>query len=325
MRWSRARKATGSGASSSGSRARPAGASRRGDIGGIVRRARAQNYTAPSLDDLEAARRLLPTLRAGEPSYVVFDHNMGGGANQYRRQWIAERIAGGAVVLLCTYNLPTLDYRLEVLRPGGGEEIFRLSSFLGLEPVLAQATVAEIFVNSPVSFDEPLLFADWIAAMRAAHPQGELTIAAHDYFVGLPVLRAAQCRWPLLRHPGPRRVRPMPAAASGAATSRCRRRPRSGRGARSGAGASPRPTKCAASRSRRARLLARAYPELDPARVSVVPHRVDYVPARLPALDHAAPLVIGVIGQISEQKGALVVKELLAEIDREHPGRRVSS
>jgi glycosyltransferase involved in cell wall biosynthesis len=55
----------------------------------------------------------------------------------------------------------------------------------------------------------------------------------------------------------------------------------------------------------------------------VVPHRVDFVPARLPVLDHSAPLVIGVIGQISEQKGALVVQELLARIDRDHPDVRV--
>jgi glycosyltransferase involved in cell wall biosynthesis len=295
---------------------------RRGDIGGIVRRAKAQNYTAPSLDDLEAARRLLPALRAGAASYVVFDHNMGGGANQYRRQWIAERVAGGAVVLLCTYNLPTLDYRLEVLRPGGGEEIYRLSSFLGLEPVLAQATVAEIFVNSPVSFDEPLVFADWIAAMRAAQPKAKLTIAVHDYFVvcpsfvllnadgrycGIPDL--SECAKCLPRHRA-RYVALSPPTEIGpwrALWRRCL--------------ASADEVRCFSESTRR--LLARAYPELDPARVSVVPHRVDYVPARLPALDHAAPLVIGIVGQISEQKGAIVVKELLAEVDREHQDVRV--
>ena len=71
------------------------------------------------------------------------------------------------------------------------------------------------------------------------------------------------------------------------------------------------------------RLVRRAYPDLDAARISVVPHRVDYLPARLPALDHSAPLVVGIIGQISEQKGAGVVKELVALIDREHPEVRV--
>ena len=71
------------------------------------------------------------------------------------------------------------------------------------------------------------------------------------------------------------------------------------------------------------RLLLPAYPDLDTARLSVVPHRVDYVPARLPVLDHAAPLVIGIIGQISEQKGALVLKEMMRRIDRDNPHVRV--
>jgi glycosyltransferase involved in cell wall biosynthesis len=70
-------------------------------------------------------------------------------------------------------------------------------------------------------------------------------------------------------------------------------------------------------------LLLRAYPDLDPGRISVIPHRVDYLPSRLPRLDHAAPLVIGIIGHISEQKGALVIGEMLARLERDHPDVRV--
>ena len=132
----------------------------------------AQNYGAPSLDDLEAARRLLPALRGGPAVCVVFDHNLGGGANQYRRQLIAERLAGGAAVLLCTYNLPTLDYRLAgaSVRAAARRSTGSRRSW-GSSRSSRKAPVAEIFVNSPVSFDEPLVFADWIAAMRAAHPR----------------------------------------------------------------------------------------------------------------------------------------------------------
>jgi glycosyltransferase involved in cell wall biosynthesis len=50
---------------------------------------------------------------------------------------------------------------------------------------------------------------------------------------------------------------------------------------------------------------------------------VDYLPARTPRLNHGAALTIGIIGQISVQKGALVVRELLARIDRERPDVRV--
>ena len=295
---------------------------RRGDLGGIVRRARAQNYMAPSLDAVDAAGRLLPRLRAGPSVCLVFDHNLGGGANQYRRQLIDERLAGGGTVLLCTYNLPTRDYRLQVFRPGGGEEIYRISSFLGLEPILAKARVAEIFVNSPVSFDEPLVFADWVTAMRAAHPRARLTFAMHDYFAVCPsfvllnadgrycgVPDVAECAKCLPRHRAPY-VALSPPTSIGpwrALWGRC-------------LGAADE-VRCFSDSTRR--LIRRAYPDLDATRISVVPHRVDYLPARLPALDHSAPLAVGIIGQISEQKGAGVVKELVALIDRERPDVRV--
>ena len=320
--WNRARRATGNSASSSGSRARPGAgcgaAIFAGSCGGRV----AQNYGAPSLDDVDAVGRLLPSLRGGPSVCLVFDHNLGGGANQYRRQLIGERLAGGVTVLLCTYNLPTLDYRLQVFRPGGGEEVYRISSFLGLEPILAQAPVAEIFLNSPVSFDEPLVFADWIAAMRAAHPGARLTFAMHDYFAVCPsfvlldadgrycgIPDVAECANCLPRHQA-RYVALSPPTEIGpwrALWGRCL--------------AAADEVRCFSDSTRR--LLRRAYPDLAADRISVIPHQVDYVPARLPALDHSAPLVVGIIGQISEQKGALVVKEMVARIDREHLDIRV--
>ena len=295
---------------------------RRGDLRGIVRRARAQNFRAPSLDDVDAVQRVLPRLANGPAVCVVFDHNLGGGANQYRRQLIGQRLAGGVTVLLCTYNLPTLDYRLEVLDPAGGEEVYRISSFLGLEPILEQTPVAEIFLNSPVSFDEPLVFADWIAAMRAAHPKARLTFAVHDYFAACPsfVLLDADgrycgipdvsvCATCLPRHQA-RYVALSPPTEIGpwrALWGRCL--------------AAADEVRCFSDSTRR--LLQRAYPDLAAERISVVPHQVDFVPSRLPALDHSASLVVGIIGQISEQKGGLVVKEMLDRIDREHLDVRV--
>ena len=60
------------------------------------------------------------------------------------------------------------------------------------------------------------MFADWIAAMRAAHPEGPADVRRARLFRGVPVVRAARCRRALLRHSGRRRVRHVPAAASGA-------------------------------------------------------------------------------------------------------------
>jgi hypothetical protein len=143
---------------------------KRGDIAGILRRAKAQGLAAPPIDDAGIVDELLPHLDGARGVMIVFDHNMGGGANQYRDRIIAARLAAGDAVILCTYNLPTLDYRLNLMKANAQPRVWRASTFVALENVLDRFENAEIFVNSPVSFDEPLLLADWLARMKADYP-----------------------------------------------------------------------------------------------------------------------------------------------------------
>lgn len=293
-----------------------------GDIRGIVRRARAQSYSAPSVDDMNIVEELLPVLRSCGDLCVAFDHNMGGGSNQYRRAIVAERLAAGQSVLLCTYNLPTLDYRLILYRPGRDEQVFRTSTFLVLDGILEDAPVTELFVNSPVSFDEPLLLADWLARTRAEHPKARLTVTAHDYFSVCPsfvllnadgrycgIPEISVCNSCLKRHQASyvALTPPTEIAPWRALWGRCLE--------------AADEVRCFSESTRE--LLLRAYPSLARERLTVVPHRVDYVPSRLPRFDPRAPLVIGIVGEISMQKGALIVQEMLALIERDHPDVRV--
>ena len=267
--------------------------------------------------------RLLPELGGDRPVSVVFDHNLGGGANQYRRGLIDERLSSGLAVLLCTYNLPTLDYRLQVFQPGGGEEIYRMSSFLGLERILGKSPVREIFLNSPVSFDEPLVFADWISTMRSGSPKLRLTFAVHDYFSVCPsfVLLNADGRYCGI--PDVAECADVPATPSG---------PVRGVDAADRDRALARAVGSLPAGGRRGAVLLRFDAAAAAARLPGPrsrPHQracpIAWTTCRpaCRALDHAAPLVIGIIGQISVQKGALVVKEMLARIESDHPDVRV--
>ena len=299
---------------------------RRGDVRGIVERAKAQSYLAPSLEDAAAGRELRERLAGAAHVTIVFDHNMGGGANVYRRSIVDERLAAGATVLLCTYNLPTLDYRLHLMQGAGSAddaEVFRMSSFLPLEAIVAEAAVDELFVNSPVSFDEPLVFAEWLATLREGNPRLSLTVAVNDYFAVCPsfvllnadgrycgIPAVSECAACLARH-GASYVRLAPPTEIGpwrAIWGRCL--------------AAADEVRCFSQSTRE--LLLRAYPSLDTHRVSVIPHRVDFTPPRLPGFDSGEPLTIGVVGQISVQKGALVVKDMLARIDRDGLDVRVA-
>lgn len=295
---------------------------KRGDLVGIVRRATSQQYAGPSVDDMTIASRLLPALAQSRAACIMFDHNMGGGANQYRRAMIAERLARGEAVLLCTYNLPALEYRLHLFRPGEEEQAFGTSTFLVLDTLLERAPVVELFVNSPVSFDEPLVLAEWLARMRTDLPRLRLTITAHDHFAVCPsfvlldadgrycgIPDISQCHGCLKRHAASYVALSPPTdiGAWRALWGRCLQ--------------AADEVRCFSGSTRE--LLMRAYPALAPERITVVPHRVDYRPARLPRFDSGAPLVVGVIGEISAQKGALILKEMLDRIDRDHPEVRL--
>ena len=295
---------------------------KRGDLMGIVRRARAQNYVAKSLDDSEALEQLIADVRDAGDACILLDNNMGGGSNHYRRAIIADKTAHGQAVLLCTYNLPILEYRLHFFRPGHREKVFGVSTFLGLERMLREAPVSEVFVNSPVSFDEPLVLAEWLARIPVEHPATKLTLTAHDYFAVCPsfvlldadgrycgIPDVSRCRTCLSRHEAsyvalspPSDIGPWRALWGRAL-------------------ASAHEVRCYSNTTRE--LLLRAYPTLGAAKLTVIPHRVDFVPPRIPRMDRTAPLAIGIVGEITYQKGAAVVRDLVDLLDRDGSDVRV--
>lgn len=287
------------------------------DFSGLLDAHRARNL--PLLDEGRIAGALIRPLRRAGAVRVLFDHDMGGGANHYRRTVIGRWLAAGDAVVLCTYHLPTLDYRFQLLT-GGEETTFRASSFVALESVIRDAPVVELFVNSPVSFDDPMLFADWLARMRQAYPAARLTVTLHDYFAVCPsfvlldsqgrfcgIPSTAECERCLACHQAAH-VALSPPAEIGpwrAAWGRCLR--------------AADEVRCFSEASRR--LLLKAYPFLE--RTTLVPHLSDYVPSRTPVVDTSAPLVIGILGTIDVQKGAAIVTEIARRLEREASEARV--
>jgi glycosyltransferase involved in cell wall biosynthesis len=253
---------------------------------------------------------------------VIFDHSMGGGANEYRRGAIAGWLAQGDTVLWLTYDFPTLEYRIHLLAPGAGDRELRAPGFLSLEPLLQDARVTELFVNSPVSFDEPMVFADWIARLRRENPAIRLTVTLHDYFAVCPsfvLLNAdgrfcaipdiAECEKCMARH-GAAHVSFSPPSRIG-----------DWRRAWGDCLATADEVRCFSEATRA--LLVRAYPDLDRAATTIVPHAAEVSQLHPPKLRHGGPLVIGVVGQISFQKGAGIVTELLELLERSDSQARI--
>ena len=206
---------------------------RRGDLRGILQRAKAQNYLAPSLDDAAIGRELRQRLAGATRVTMLFDHNMGGGANVYRRSIVDERLAAGADG--AAVHLQPADPRL----PSAAVPRFRCRK-RGRRRDLPHLLV-------PVARDhrrarrrrravpeQPRLVRRAAGLRRVARDaaRGQSPAAADDrdqrLFPGVPVVRAAQRRRALLRHSGSLRVRRLSRAASrelGAAVAAHRDRP----------------------------------------------------------------------------------------------------
>ena len=206
----------------------------------------------------------------GAPLCLVIDHAMGGGANHYREEWIRRRLLHAPLVLVLTFEVHGMSYGLELHTPAGPP--LRLPCTGTLAAALAaSALVGEVFFNDGVSFPRAAEIPRWLLAF--ANAGASLTFAIHDYlavcpspfllndrdtFCGVPAMneciRCMGCNantFPAVQPPYdmPSWRRDWGTALAAAQT-----------------------VLCFSDSSRR--LLRRAYPALDTARIQVVPHEV---------------------------------------------------
>lgn len=113
---------------------------------------------------------------------LIFDHELGGGANKYRHEQIAALRAANTDMALVTFDLPRLTYRL-VLHRGSDKAIETHDDLSSLESRLSTLTFTRIHLNNLVSYPDPLAILQLIQRLRRAMPT-PLAIYLHDF---LPV------------------------------------------------------------------------------------------------------------------------------------------
>lgn len=255
-----------------------------------------------SLDSVLSGRNILE---------VVFDHQLGGGANRFRDRLIAETLAQGRAVALASAQLPSLNYRLRACTAAvHGEREF--GTVTGLLAALEQRRPEHIVINDLVSFDEPLTVVEWILRQHALGAR--VTVYLHDYYAVCPA-------WTLIDDS--RRYCGVPAL------SRCREcLPRNGaqflsfigdldvQGWRAAWGRLLSCAQLVAFSPSTVDIFRRAYPSLDPASVRITPHQVDYIRTRRLEPDLSLPLTVAVVGHISVPKGADIVRDMVELIER---------
>jgi glycosyltransferase involved in cell wall biosynthesis len=269
-----------------------------------------KNGGALSKDVAEASERCRKT---GMGLAIVIDHDLGGGANRYRRRVVEEFRRSGAPVLLLTWDVAELEPSATFIQDGN-EYQFGLAEVEDIFAFTDALPVSDVFLNNTYSFEDPLALTDFVLALK--HRTGaRTTFALHDYFAVCPSYTLLNAAGKFCGVPD--------ASVCGACLAQSRGdfkefvdeldigawRERWGRLLRQ-------VDKILCFSNSSLALLTKAYPGLEDGRIEVLGHVVDYLPNRMPKLRLDGPLHVGVCGTMNEQKGVKILKAL-AEFIRE--------
>ena len=241
----------------------------------------------------------------------VLDHDMGGGANRYRRELLANAVARGSNTCCVTWDISSRRYWLE-LRTGEQHREVECVDGAELLSIGRRLRVQELWLNNLVSFTDPLAFLDVVFALLQ-QSGARLVLPLHDYFSVCPSFnliddRRRSCGVPALdvcRNCLPH----VELLLAGQTRERSIDSWRAG-WAKLLDGADRIIVFSDISRT----LLLRAFPDVPYSKLEFLPHRVQYVAERNFDVNLDMPLRIAAVGELSVAKGGEVVAALFRHL-----------
>lgn len=278
-------------------------------FGALANTVKRHFHNRPRLAD-KVAWDLLCAKLHGRVLTVVVDQDLGGGANIYRDRDISERCAKGATVLLFGFHTLSLQYFVQIFDKTYSHR-YAIDSLESVLMLASQGEVQQLIYNCAVSFRQPLTVVDMLASLKK-NTGCQLMIAVHDYFIICP-------SHVLMDNNG--RFCGVPDVSE---CNRCLPQHRNGfvslantmdvshwRDSWSNLLKMANEVHMFSESSRR--LLKRAYPSLNDAHWTVVPHTLH---TTMPKIDVLAGrhLHVGIVGRVGRTKGANIVRDLASEI-----------
>ncbi len=256
----------------------------------------------------DPARLLYKIKNEGAPLVLVIDHDLGGGANIYRESLTNRLKAEGFSPILLTCHHGILAYRLSSKR-GRWTRSAHIEDLSTLFDALAKVHFDQVVFNNIVSFPDPLAFVtaltNWLTQKNGQY----FLFLMHDHYSICP-------SWLLLDNTFKFCGIPHISVCLRCLPSNRSRFIEFSKGAdivvwrNTWKGLLERADEircfCTSSRN----FLIRAYPCLNQERIKIVPHTLEHVKLRKIILKDSGYPVIGIIGQISFQKGSKVVYDL---------------
>ncbi|MCA3176395.1 MAG: glycosyltransferase [Burkholderiales bacterium] len=260
---------------------------------------------------------LAALLREGERKNLclIVDHDLGGGANHYRERLVDSMIRDDRSIVIFTYHVATLSHVL-ILRNSRVNLRFSVPDKNFVLKAVKNLSVIEIIYNTAVSFAKPDEIPHLLIHIKKS-TSPRLRVLVHDFFLACPSHfliddKGKYCHVPHV-----------------SVCSSCL--PKNQQGFTSlvldrdmpkwrsiWGGMLSIADEIVTFSHNSSTLLLKAYPHLEKARISVVPHKVTHVSGQLPKITNTDSLRIGVVGQIGFHKGSLFIQSLAREIGRHH-------
>jgi len=244
---------------------------------------------------------------------LILDHDLGGGANHYRDRLVDSIINDGRSVVILTYHVATLSHML-IVRNLRINLRFSIADRTLLLNAVKNLSVTDIIYNTAVSFVRPEEIPQLLISIKRA-TSARLKVLVHDFFLVCPshflINDAAQhCHIPDM-----------------SVCVNCLQRNQQGFTSLFLDRDMPKwrsiwgsllavADEIVTFSDNSSKLLLKAYPQIQGAKISVVPHKVNHLTGKLPRITNTNCLCIGVIGQIGFHKGAVFVQALALEVKR---------
>jgi glycosyltransferase involved in cell wall biosynthesis len=244
---------------------------------------------------------------------LIVDHDLGGGANNYRDRLVDSIIQEGRTVIILTYHVATLSHML-ILRNRRINIRFSIPDKKFFLEAVRRLSLIEIIYNTGVSVVRPEEIPPLLISLRQI-TSARLKILVHDFFTVCPShflidSEGKYCHIPDMD------------VCSG-----CLSRNQQGFSSLFVDRDMPKwraiwGSLLAASdeivtfSNSSAKILQMAYPQIDTVKISIVPHKVHHLTGKLPQISNTGSLCIGIVGQIGFHKGSVFVQALAREIKR---------
>lgn len=285
---------------------------RKGEFALLFNKARTLLYSNPKRS-LNSPKDLGQLLLANERKQVTWwvDHDLGGGANLYRRTQADKMIAEGRTVIVLSFHVRTL---LPVLLIQN--ERVRLSfSIPDLDFALESARgliIDQVIYNNAVSFPDSEQMPDFLLRLKAAS-RARLLILVHDFFVVCPSHFLLDHTGKYCDIPEPKRcANCMPQNRYGFVTLFAGQQIENWRYHWSNALNAADEVRVFSRNS--GTLIQRAYPDISNDKIRVLPHTVSHFTRQKIKIVAESRLRVGIMGNIGHHKGSHVVHGLAQAI-----------